>query len=83
MFGNAKDMMQQMAMIEKLMKDENFRAFIGHPKVKVLFADPEFQSALKANNPQDIMNHPKLSPLKDDPELAQILKKIDFKALLG
>lgn len=83
MFGNMKNMMQQIQMAQKLMKDENFKAFMAHPKVKSVFADPEFQTVMKSNDAQKIMTHPKLASLKGDPELAELLKKVDFKGLFG
>lgn len=74
--------MEQFKLMQRLMKDENFRAFIGHPKVQELFKDPEIQAAMKSNNPAAIMNHPKLLALRGDPELAQIIPKLNFKDLM-
>ncbi len=82
MFGGAKDLMQQMALVQKLMKDENFKQFISHPKVQELFKDPEFMKLLQSKDAQKIMSHPKLAVLREDEELRALLGKLDFQKLL-
>ena len=83
MFGNSSNFFQQIERVQKLMKDENFKAFVSHPKVQTLFADPEFRKALQSQNPQTILNHPKMAALKDDPEIRALISKLDFKNLMG
>ena len=78
MFGKMKDMMGQMQMIQKMMKDENFKAFMSHPKVQELFKDPEFIAMLKTQDFQKISNHPKFSILREDKELAALAAKLKF-----
>ncbi len=76
MFGKFKDMAQQMAMVQKLMKDENFRNFMMHPKVQELLRDPAFQESMKKNDPSQLFNHPKVVALQSDPEIARLAAKL-------
>ncbi len=83
MFGGMKDMAAQMQMMQKLMKDENFRAFVSHPKIQELFRDPEFKDVAKGRDFSQIATHPKFAALMKDPELSSLLMKINpsqFKA---
>lgn len=76
MFGKMKDFMGQMQLMQKLMKDEDFKAFISHPKIQVLMKDPEFAELLKSKDFQTISGHPKFSVLRDDKELAALAQKM-------
>ena len=79
MFGKMKDAMQQLQWMQKLMKDENFRAFLSHPKVQVLLQDHEFlKKVQEAGGSSVAMSDPKLSQLAEDPDLRQLMSKIDF-----
>ena len=77
MFDKMKDMMGQMKMMQELMRDENFKAFIAHPKVQELFRDPEFKDVAKSRDFSKIAAHPKFMQLARDPELSRLLLKID------
>ena len=77
MFGKMKDMMQQLQMMQKLMKDENFKAFISHPKVQAVMKDPEFQELIKKQDWLKLGTHPKLAALMKDPEVAPLMAKLD------
>ncbi len=81
MFDKAKDMMKQMQLMQRLMKDENFKAFISHPKVQALFKDPEFQELIKKQDMGKLQGHPKLMALMRDPEVAPLMAKMDPKTL--
>ena len=81
MFGNMGDFMKQMQRVQKLMKDENFKPFISHPKVRAVFMDPSLQEVMKTQDPQKIMAHPKMESLKSDPEVLQLITKLDFNQL--
>ena len=83
MFGGMKDMMGQLQMVQKLMKDENFKAFISHPKVQALFQDPEFKEVAKTKDFSKIAVHPKFASLTRDPEVASLMAKINPKDLMG
>ena len=78
MFGKMKNMMEQMRLMQHLMKDENFKAFISHPKIQAIFQDPEFQDLLKTQDFQKIMDHPKFSGLKNDRELVQLISRLNL-----
>ncbi len=78
MFDKLKGMAAQMAMMQKLMKDENFRAFISNPKVQDMMRDPDFQDAVKKQDSSRLMNNPKFAALKNDPELSALLVKVDL-----
>ncbi len=77
MFDKMKDMMGNMAMMQRMMQDENFRAFVSHPKVQTLFRDPEFKEVAKTRDFSKIAVHPKFMALSQDPELAAMMAKMD------
>ena len=79
MFDKMNDMMAQMKMMQELMRDENFKTFISHPKVQELFRDPEFKAVAGTRDYSKIAVHPKFMELSRDPELARLLQKIDPK----
>ena len=81
MFGQMKDMMGQFQKMQKLMQDENFRAFIAHPKVQALFKDDEFKELAKTKDFSKITSHPKLLNLMHDPELAAVMSKLNLQSL--
>ena len=82
MFDKMKDMMGNMAMMQRMMQDENFRAFVSHSKVQQLFRDPEFKEVAKTRDFSKIAAHPKFMELGRDPELAALMLKIDPKSFL-
>ena len=75
-------MMQQFQMMQRLMKDENFKTFIGHPKVQELFKDPEFKEIAQSGDFSKIMSHPKFAALMKDPELASLMAKINPEGIM-
>ena len=81
MFDKMKDMMQQMQLMQKLMKDEHFKAFISHPKVQELFKDPQFLELIKQQDMAKLQSHPKLMALLRDPEVQPLMAKVDPKVL--
>ncbi|HXV27658.1 MAG TPA: hypothetical protein VD913_01700 [bacterium] len=83
MFNKMSNMMEQMKLVQKLMKDENFKAFMSHPKVQEVFRDPEFQEILKSKDSGKIMAHPKLAALMQDPEVAALLSKLNPQNLFS
>ena len=76
MFDKMKDMMGQFQLFQKLMKNENFRTFIAHPKIQELFRDPEFQEVIKTKDTTKILSHPKLASLMREPEIARLAAKL-------
>ena len=76
-----KDMAGQFQMMQKLMQDENFKAFISHPKVQELFNDAEFKEVAKTKDFSKILVHPKFAVLMKDPELASLMAKINLSAV--
>ena len=83
MFDKMKGMGEQFQMLQKLMKDENFRAFVSHPKVQALFSDPDFKNVAKEKDFNKILAHPKFAALMRDPELAALMAKLNPKDILG
>lgn len=83
MFGKMGDMMKQLQMVQKLMKDENFKAFISHPKMQELIKDPEFMELMKKQNMPALQKHPKFGTVMRDPEMLELIRKIDFKKLMA
>lgn len=83
MFDKIKGAMDQFQMVQKMMQDENFKAFISNPKVQDLFKDPEFKVIAKTKDFSKIVAHPKFAALMKDPELAQVMAKIDPKKFMA
>ena len=82
MFEKLQDKWQQLQMLQKLMKDEHFKAFLSHPKVQAAFQDPALQQALKSQEMAKIAGHPKLLALMRDPEVAPLLAKLNPQDLI-
>ena len=76
MFDKIKGMMNQAQQLQELMKDENVRAFISHPKVQSVFMDPEFQAIVKEKSFSKLVTHPKFNSLMQDPTVAKLLAKL-------
>jgi penicillin V acylase-like amidase (Ntn superfamily) len=82
MFGGLGDAIKNIGKMQKLMKDDNFKAFIDHPDVKAMMQDPEFQNAIKSKNYMKLMQNQKLVKLMKDPEIQSKISKLnmnDFK----
>ena len=58
MFGQIKSAMDQLKMMQQVMQDEHFKAFISHPKVQAVLTDPEFQTLIKQQNWVKLGTHP-------------------------
>ena len=78
MFGKMKDMAAQMQMVQKLMKDENFKALIAHPRMQELMKDPDFLELMKTKDFQKAASNPKLAGLKNDPELLELMSRVQL-----
>ena len=81
MLSQMKDMAGQFQIVQRLMGDPHFKAFISHPKVQEVFCDPEFKEIAGQKNFSRILSHPKFAALMKDPEAAQLMAKIDLKKL--
>lgn len=53
----------------RLVKDENFRKFLSHPKVQKLMNDPEFKQVVEEKNVFKLMAHREFNDLLQDPEI--------------
>ena len=82
MFDKMKNQWQQIQMMQKLMKDENFKALISHPKVQAMLQDKDVQEAVKSGDAAKMIGHPKLMALMRDPELAPLLAKLNPQEFL-
>ena len=80
MFGKMKSMMDQIKLAQQLMKDENFKAFMSHPKMQELFKDPEFIALIKTQDFSKIMSHPRFASVLKDPEVLELMKKLKSPA---
>jgi hypothetical protein len=83
MFGKMGDMMKQVQMMQKLMKDDNFKAFISHPKMQELIKDPEFMQLMKKQDMPALQKHARFGAVMKDPEILSLIQKIDFKKLMA
>jgi hypothetical protein len=77
MFEKLGEFAQQMKLVQRLMKDEHFRALMGHPKVQELLRDPEFQELIKAQDMSKLAGHPKFASVMQDPEIAGLVAKLN------
>ena len=75
MFDKLKGAMGNLQAMQALMRDENFRTFLSHPKVQALFEDPEFRQIVQTKDFSKIMTHPKFANLTRDPEVASLMAK--------
>jgi len=82
MLEKMKGMASQFQMMQKLMVDENFKAFISHPKVQEIFKDSEFKEIAKSQDFSKILSNPKFAALMRDPELAALMAKINPQKLM-
>lgn len=79
MFEQFGGMMKQLQLLQRLMKDDNVKSLLSHPKVQTLFKDPEFQALIKSQDMAKLASHPRLSSLMRDPEIAPLLAKVDLR----
>ena len=77
MFSGMKGMAGQFQLIQRLMADDNFKAFISNPKVQEVFKDPEFKAIAQSQDFSRILSHPKFAALMQDPELAALMAKVN------
>ena len=77
MFEKMQGLMGQFQLMQRLMADDNFKAFISHPKVQKAFKDPEFKEIAESQDFSKILSNPKLAALMRDPELAELMAKIN------
>lgn len=82
MFDKMRGAMQQYQAMQRLMQNEDFKKFISHPKVQLLFQDPEFKEIAKTRDFAKIMMHPKFTALMRDPEVGPLLAKLNPKDFL-
>ena len=76
MFDKIQGMKEWFQTLQQLMKDENFRAFLSHPRVQELLKDPEFLEILKTKDQTKLATHPKFAFLSRDPEIASLIAKL-------
>jgi len=77
MFEKFKGMAEQFQMMQKMMQDEDFKAFISNPKIQALFQDPEFKDVAKTRDFGKILANPKFAELMRDPEVAALVAKLN------
>lgn len=83
MFGGMKDTIGQLQLMQKLMNNGDFKAFISHPKVQALFLDPEFKEVAQTRDFAKILAHPKFATITRDPEVAALMAKINPRDFMG
>ena len=79
MFEKFGGMVKQLQLVQRLMKDENVKALLSHPKVQTFFKDPEFQEIIKTQDMAKLATHPRLASLMRDPDIAPLLAKVDLR----
>ena len=77
MFEKFKGMADQFQMMQKMMQDEDFKAFISNSKIQALFQDPEFKEVAKTRDFTKILSDPKFTELMRDPEIAVLVSKLN------
>ena len=83
MFDKLKDTMKQMQLMQRLMKDKNFRTLMSHPKVQMLFQDPEFLQLIKSQDMTKISTHQKFASIMQDPEVIKLMSELNPQLLFG
>ena len=82
MFEKFKGMADQFQLMQKMMQDEDFKAFIAHPKIQALFQDPAFKDLAKTRDFSKIAADPKFAALMMDPEVARLVAKLNPKRFM-
>ncbi len=82
MFDKLNSMGDWLQTLQRLMENDDFRAFISHPKVRELLKDPEFMESLKSKDRDRLLKHPKFAVLRTDPEVAALLAKLNPQSFL-
>ncbi len=82
MFEQIKGMAGKFQMMQKMMQDEDFKAFVSNPKIQALFGDPEFKEIAKTRDFSKILTNPKFSGLMKDPEIASLVAKLNPKKFI-
>ena len=82
MFNKLNEMKDQFLLMQKLMQNEDFKAFVSHPKVQEFFKDTEFLSLIKNKQLDRLTFHPKFKSIMKDPKLAALFSKLNPKDLL-
>ena len=83
MFEKMKDQFKQLQMLQRLMKDEHFRALMSHPNVQATLQDPDVQQLAKSQDVAKLLAHPKMVALMRDPEIASVFAKLDPQKFLN
>ena len=83
MFDKLKGAVNQLQLLQRLMKDEQFKTLMAHPKIQAVLMDQEFQKLVKARDTAKIAAYPKFAALLRDPEVAPLLAKLNPQQLLG
>lgn len=83
MFEGFKNKVNQFQLMQKMMKDDNFKAFISHPKVQEVMKDPDVQQLIKSQDMSKVAAHPKFMSLMQDPEVGPLLSRIDPKKFMS
>ena len=81
MFKGLQSTWQQLQLFQRLMKDDNVKALLSHPKFQTFMRDPAFQAVVKTKDAAKIAA--RLAPLRRDPELGPLLSKIDPRTFLS
>ena len=74
---------KQLQVMQRLMKDPQFKALMAHPKMQDLLTDRDVQALMKSKDTAKIAAHPKFMALMRDPELAPLLATFNPKQLLA
>lgn len=77
MSGQLGEVMKQLQMMQRLMKDDHFKALMSHPNVQELFKDQQFLALIKSQDMAKIAAYPKLVALMRDPDLAPLFTKLN------
>jgi len=76
MFDKFKSMGEQLKLMQRLMQDKKFQAFLMNPKVQELLRDPEFQAIAQSKDIEKMKSHPKFAAMMKDPELLQAIQQL-------
>ncbi len=82
MFDKMKGALEQIQKMQALLRDENFKALFGHPKVRELFSDKEFVQAMQSKDIAKLVGHQKFNEVLKDPEVSALMSKVDLAKLM-
>ena len=70
------------ASIERFNRFPGVQPLLDHPRIAILFADPQIQRAARERDYMALFSNPRLVTAANDPDLAAALRRVDLEKAL-